>query len=111
MSAEDIYRTPESVEEVELPAKSSLLIKVMAILFSIPTASIIFIKQSSILGVAGGIGGIIGSVIPALIVVLLFQIGKGFRNSHSRWKIFMWSQFVVLLGQISAILQTIGANA
>jgi len=111
MSNENIYSTPEATLDTEDKSKSSVLVLIMAVVFSVPIALIMFAKQSNVGGIAGGIGGVVGSFIPALIVVLLFQIGKRFRNSRSRWKIFMWTQLVALLGQIISILQIIGANA
>ncbi len=116
MSVEEVYKTPESglnseVDVQEKPQeKPSILVRFMAIVFSAPIALAMFFKQSSVGGVAGGIGGVIGSLIPALIIVMLFQIGKRFRNSRSRWKVFMWAQFVFLLGQIVSVLQAIGKH-
>lgn len=111
MPNEDIYSAPKSTIDSPEGYKPSVLVIIMAVVFSVPIVLIMFVQQSSAGGIAAGFGGIVGSFIPALVVVLMFQIGKRFRNSRSRWKIFMWTQFVAFLGQIPSILQSINANA
>lgn len=114
MSGSEIYNPPKAkLDSDETPNanKSSALIIFFSIILTIFLMAPQILIQYGNAGLPGGIGGAIGSLMPALFVVLLFQIGKRFRNSKSRWKIFMWSQFVILLGQVTAFIQFIGKNA
>lgn len=43
----------------------------------------------------------IGSLIPALIVVAVFQLWRRFRNRRSRWNIYATTQIVILISEIS----------
>ncbi len=64
--------------------KPSTLVRLLAILFSLPIMASQFFAQYATMGFLGGIGGLIGALIPALIIVLLFQISTAFRNAKSR---------------------------
>jgi hypothetical protein len=113
MSSDDIYKPPESLLEEEASSdtnKPGTLIIVFTVLLSLPLMATQFFAQYALTGLPGGIGGSIGALFPAFVIVLFFQIGKRFRNSKSRWKIYMWSQVVFLLGQIPTMLILLGAN-
>ncbi len=109
MSEQNVYEAPASNIETEQSNKPSAIVILFAIIFSAILAGIMFIKQSAAMGVVGGLGGMVGSLIPAAIIVGLFQISKRLRNSRSRWKIFMWTQFVFVLGQVAGLLRYLAA--
>jgi hypothetical protein len=114
MSGSEIYSPPEASlesDEITKSNKAGALLIFFSIVLTVPLMASQFFVQYGNIGLAGGIGGSLGALIPALLVVLLFQIGKKFRNSKSRWKIFMWSQAIFLLGQITTLLKFIGQNA
>ncbi|WP_346839960.1 hypothetical protein [Microbulbifer sp. SAOS-129_SWC] len=109
MNSNNIYSAPAAELEQEANPKAGTGLKAIAILLSLPICLLNFSIQFSKLGIAGGIGGAFGSIIPALVVVALLQIFKRFRNSKSRWKIFAWSQVVFLVGTINSLyLSTLG---
>lgn len=47
------------------------------------------------------IGIFLGSLIPALVVVAVFQLWRRFRNRRSRWNIYATTQSVILISEIS----------
>ena len=105
----DVYSSPAANLVTEAPSeKASRLLKVTC--FSL--AALLMLCSGLQQFVASGgrlpeaIGGAVGGVIWPLLVVALFQLGKGFRNQKSRYKIFMWTGFVFLL---ILILGAIGA--
>lgn len=52
------------------------------------------------LEIAEIIGGVIGLIFFPMIVVLLFQIGKRFRNPRSRWSIYLYTSLFLLFTKI-----------
>ena len=111
MNDGEIYNPPQASLGGGESNKPGILAIVFAVLLSAPIVLIQVLNQFKIGGIPGAIGAAIGSLIPALFIVLVFQIGRRFRNPRSRWKIFAWSQLVFLLGQVFTVLQTVGANA
>jgi len=92
----EIYRSPDPNLEEDIEPKSSLAVRILAITSSILLGIIALFRQGASANSAYALGGVIGSLAPAAIIVLLFQMGPRFRNARSRWRIFMWSQFVFL---------------
>jgi len=87
-----------SLTEVEAKPKAKTIVKVMAII----TPLLSFAVQNWVLIMAIGLGGGVHSIDMAmlggsltgvflmpLVIMLLFQVGKRFRNHRSRWIIFL----------------------
>ncbi|WP_323813109.1 hypothetical protein [Cellvibrio sp. NN19] len=96
----DVYSAPSANLTTETSStKASSLLKISCIVL----AMLLMLCGGFQQFVASGgrfpeaIGGAMGGIIWPLLVVALFQIGKGFRNQKSRYKIFMWTGFVLLL--------------
>jgi len=100
-----IYEAPQSgsADEAEsTPQKPGITLKFLLVLFTLLATSIAFLNNFMSMALLGGvqqsrtisyaIGGAIAPIIWGCIIVGLFQIGKRFRNSRSRCKIFMWCQ-------------------
>ncbi len=94
MDKVESFQTPKCDGEKSEGLKPGAVLIVSTIVVSVLLAMIM----------GGRVGNIIGSQIPAAVIVLLFQIGKRFRNSKSRWKIYLWSQVLVLLGQLASFV-------
>lgn len=110
-NANNIYSPPKSELTVDATIKPSIWVVFAAIFLTLLLCLILLLKSSLSAGVPTLIPSIFASVMPAFVFVLVFQVGKRFRNSRSRWKIYAWCQFLFVLGQISNLLQTIGSNA
>ena len=96
----EIYSTPSANVITETsPSKASPLLKItsfgLALLLMLCSGLQQFIATGGRLPET--IGGAVGGIIWPLLVVALFQIGKGFRNEKSRYKIFMWTALVFFL--------------
>lgn len=84
--------------------KAGLLLKLSVVLLTIVAIVASFFAQylkSSHLSTS--IGGAIAPLIIGGIIVLLFQIFKGFRNNRSRLIIFLVMQVLFTLSSLSAI--------
>ncbi|MEH6551281.1 MAG: hypothetical protein V7744_14985 [Pseudomonadales bacterium] len=93
--------------EIKEEAKASTLLKAMGVSITAAVCLFYFYKQYSEGYIIRGMDYLsqtIGIVLPALLVVLVYQIGKRYRNSQSRWRVFTWTQFVFLLGQVIPFL-------
>lgn len=116
-SVEPQTQTLDTVTPTEARAKpeANTAVKVMAIV----TPLLSFMVQYWIMFMAIALGsrihsidvvmlagGLIGVFVMPLIVMLLFQIGKRFRNSRSRWTIFLNTGLVFLvLSILSSIVK------
>ena len=113
MSIHEVSDADESTQENLLFDGPHRALKIFAVVISIPNAINMFLKQSTVHGVmlsdtVAGIGGLIGSIILPLLVVLVFQVGDHFRNTGSRLKVFIYAQILFLIGQIYAIAKMSG---
>jgi hypothetical protein len=115
MSDNNIYSAPssevESAENVTKP-KASFLLKLIAILLAVIGGFLSglfqFIQVGSIpFAVGGAIGG---ALFWPFVLVGLFQIGKRFRNQRSRYKIFLWTQVVVVIAMTFNIVLYVGKS-
>ena len=96
----DVYSAPAANLAAEAPSKNaSILLKATS--FSLAVLLMLCSGLQQFVATGGRlpetIGGAVGGIIWPLLVVALFQLGKGFRNQKSRYKIFMWTGFVLLL--------------
>ena len=107
----DIYSPPQSELAKEEAIRPSIWLVLIAILLTFVLISILVLKVSQFAIEPTLIPLVLGSIFPACLFVLIFQIWKRFRNSRSRWKIYSWCQFIFILGQISSLLQVVGSNA
>lgn len=57
--------------------------------------------QTTEKGWDSAIGISLGSLIPALVVVAVFQLWRRFRNRRSRWNIYATTQSVILISEVS----------
>lgn len=100
VSTDTRRQTVEAVSPSEVGAKhkANTLIKIMAIvtpLLSFAVQNWVLITAVVLGGRIGSLeiamlaGGLIGVFLMPLIIMLLFQIGKRFRNPRSRWTIFL----------------------
>ena len=112
MNEEFSESVSESETETDAPTKPKpgIFAVIMAVLLTLFLVYIGILRTSGTGGPGVAIGVAIGSVVPALVILALFQIGKCFRNARSQWRIFAWSQFFVVLGQINLALQGMQAN-
>lgn len=96
---EEIYKAPESnIDTGVVTQKASTSLKIIS--FCLAAALMVFGAIQQFIASGGripeSIGGAVGGVFWPLIVVALFQMGKGFRNQKSRYKVFMWTASIVL---------------
>lgn len=99
--------------EVAVKPKANPLIKIMAIVtpllsFGVQNWFLLTMGMLSgemrFIGIAMMTGNLIGAYLMPLIVMLLFQIGKRFRNPRSRWSIFFYTGlFFLAVSILSAI--------
>jgi hypothetical protein len=87
-----------SVSEIDTKTHASAIVKTLAIV--LPLLSFVAHNWMMILAMVVGAnvhgveiarmaGSLVGVFLSPLIIMLLFQIGKRFRNARSRWTIFM----------------------
>lgn len=113
-------QTLEAIPENEAKTKTeaSAIVKTMAIL--IPLLSFVAHNWMMILATAMGAnvhpveiarmgGSLVGVFLSPLLIMLLFQIGKRFRNPRSRWKIFMNTGIFFLVVSIFSAINKIAA--
>lgn len=106
---ENPYEAPASVSEEEKgllsPKPGPILIIITILLVAVNVFLCLIVVSMQGMGGSYGVGYITGRVLffPILIVAL-FQIGKGFRNGRSRTKVFMWVSVFVLLSLLGNIL-------
>ena len=111
MEKENIYKAPKTIgTDIKNSTKPNILTIIMGIIFSVLLAFIGYMRASINGDSAEAVGAAIGATFIGIIVVVVFQIIGRFRNSRSRWKVFTWTQFIVLIGQIGPILRDIGEN-
>ena len=112
MENKNIYAAPKTEgANIENKTKPNILTIFMGIIFSILLTMIGHMRAPNKSDSAEAFGFATGTCLIGLIVVVLFQIVGRYRNSRSRWKIFMWTQFIVLIGQIGPFLRVVGENA
>lgn len=115
-----IYETPKSeiLDEADIvPQKPGITLKTLLVLFTLLSISITFLNSfvsMTLLSslpqgstISYSIGGAITPVWFACIFVGLFQLGKGFRNTRSRYKIFLWCQILFFLSGVSNFVKSI----
>jgi len=104
-----------SLDEADAKLEANTVVKIMAIV----TPLLSFMVQNWIMfmsmALGGGIhaidvamlaGSLIGVFLMPLMVMLLFQIGKRFRNPRSRWTIFLnTGLFFLVVSILSAIVK------
>lgn len=104
-NAKDIYSPPESEIAAQTGIRPGIGIIITAIVLTGLACVIPVIKVSFTGYPLMYVAAIFGTVIPALLVVFVFQIGKRFRNPRSRWKIYSWSQVLVLFSQVWQLMR------
>jgi len=111
----NLYETPGSnvLEDADVePLKPGLVLKSVLILFTLMAAVISFAWQLAVSGyLPAAIGGGMGPMIWGFLVVGLFQIGNRFRNTRSRYKIFLWAQVFFFVSGTVNYLAFIGQAA
>jgi hypothetical protein len=97
-----------AVENVQLRASTGIKIATIAVLFVLTAinCTYFFVPGHPNEVVPYAIGSLISPFITSIIVVLIFQIFKGFRNQRSRWKIVLWTNCILLMSKIFHIAQT-----
>ncbi len=93
--------------------KAKTIVKIMAIVIPllsflvlswIPIATVLLVGKIHSMEIAAMTGRLIGVYIAPTIIMLIFQIGKQFRNPRSRWTIFMNTGiFFLVVNILSAI--------
>lgn len=110
-----IYETPQSADlhrGGQRAQKPGAILITLTVLLTVLAFSASFLNQFLATGlVAGGVGGGLAPLLVGGIVVGLFQIGKRFRNSRSRCKIFLWCQvffFIsIVIGMLGQLVQVV----
>lgn len=101
--SESINKTPEPAINNNIPSpKASTPLKIISFSLAVALATLFGIQQYIVSGggIPEAIGGSVGGVIWPLAVVMLFQIGKRFRNQNSRHKIFVLTAAFILVAMI-----------
>ena len=110
----NIYEAPKSdisKAEIKPPIKPGIVLKILLVLFTILSCGLSFIIQFISAGVfASAVGGALAPILLGCVVIGLFQIGKRFRNTRSRYKIFLWCQVIFILSKISTLVGTLPNN-
>lgn len=108
----NIYETPQSVDfhtDGEKIKKPGIILITLTVLFTVLAFSGSFLNQLLATGlVASGVGGGLAPLLLGGIVVGIFQIGKRFRNSRSRYKIFLWCQIFFFISLSFSLLGQLG---
>lgn len=104
---------PVSPGEVAIQPEANPLIKIMAIVTPLLSFGVqnwfvltmgLLSGEMRFIGIAMLTGNLMGMFLMPLIVMLLFQIGKRFRNPRSRWSIFFYTGlFFLVVNILSAI--------
>jgi len=105
MESENYYKTPQAtVTNSVAPRKAGWLLILFAInltladLFLSYTVGLLkFMMGAQLLGFA------LGPVIFGGLITLLFMLGKRFRNTRSKLKIYNWSMFFFLFSLLSQL--------
>lgn len=110
----DIYTAPKSnLQQVEAKPKASKFLIFLSILFVLVNAFFTMallrypIDMNSSARMGYMTGSVLSVIILPLLVVLIFQIGKRFRNSRSRVRIFFWMSVLILLSKLSKLAQSL----
>lgn len=116
MAQADANYTPPESNETPDPRKATKLIIFFAVILTACGVLLGFVVGLSTgVGQGGRIGELIGQsigvIIFGLLVVALFQLFKRFRNQRSRWKIYCWSVFIAILGQVGNLVQAVAPVA
>lgn len=108
----NIYETPQSVDfhtDDEKTKKPGIILITLTVLFTALAFSGSFLNQFLATGlVASGVGGGLAPLLLGGTVVGIFQIGKRFRNSRSRFKIFLWCQIFFFISLSISLLGQLG---
>lgn len=99
---DEIYKAPDVA--VGLPKeearRAGKALKSFGVTVSVLLGSMGFIEYLDE-GIDFAIGAFFGNLIPAAVVVVIFQIGKRFRNNFSRWRIYTTMQCLFLVSEFS----------
>jgi len=110
----DIYESPKSVVGESNPdgkTRPGLILKILLVVFTLLSSFVSFLSQLFQSGMlANAIGGALGPLILGGLIVLIFQIGKGFRNRRSRYLIFTWCQAILFFSTSINFLSEIGRS-
>lgn len=74
---------------------------VAAAIISSLLLGVIGLLESAERGGGSAIGIFIGSLLPGLVIVAVFQLWRRFRNRRSRWNVYATTQCVILISEIS----------
>ncbi|MBC6905240.1 hypothetical protein DWB84_07165 [Saccharophagus sp. K07] len=104
----NIYETPKSadfqVDDLK-NKKPGIILIIFTVLFSVLAYSASFLNQLLATGlIASGAGGGLAPILLGGFVVGIFQIGKRFRNSRSRYKIFLWCQIIFVISLLTSLI-------
>jgi hypothetical protein len=106
------YETPQSVDlhtNDQQIKKPGIILITLTVLFTVLAFSGSFLNQLLATGlVASGVGGGLAPLLLGGTVVGIFQIGKRFRNSRSRYKIFLWCQIFFFISLSFSLLGQLG---
>jgi hypothetical protein len=108
LSMNNIYETPKSadlqVDDLK-NKKPGIILIIFTVLFSVLAYSASFLNQLLATGlIASGAGGGLAPILLGGFVVGIFQIGKRFRNSRSRYKIFLWCQIIFVISLLTSLI-------
>ena len=107
----NIYEAPKSdisKAEITPPIQPGIVLKILLVLFTILSCGLSFINQFISAGVFEiALGGALAPILLGFVVIGLFQIGKRFRNTRSRYKIFLWCQAMFIFSGISILVGTL----
>lgn len=116
MRDNNIYSAPSSdvdnnaLDNMKPPASAALKLTTifLTVIGALLSGLFQFIQMGSIpVAIGGAIGG---ALFWPFVLVGLFQIGKAFRNQRSRYKIFAWTQVVVIIAMTFNIIFYVGKS-
>jgi len=101
MSDNNFYSTPNTPRDDQATNEPGLVTISLSIVFTLVIAGSLMLPNSWDLGFTFYLAVFMSSFFPALMIVGIFQAGSSFRNSRSRWNIFLWAQLFFMLGELT----------
>ena len=110
-----IYRKPESKLSQQADnnsLKPGIILKILLVIFTLLSCFANYLSMTIIVGYSPvGLAGAFSPILLGVIIVGIYQIGKRYRNTRSRYKIFLYCQILFFLSSASKLISIASQNA
>lgn len=112
MDKKNIYATPKA-KNLETPLtqkKASVALIALSIILVLINGFLTLVMMDVRHTASHAIGQLLSVILIPLIVIALFQIGRGFRNNASQVKVFFWTSVIILISRFANLLSMVPAT-